>query len=83
MPMSRGTPASPAGPPRLCWDVPGGPNAVTAAEYIVTLALTPAQSERFVFATEFGHVRLASEPATVADDGTQIVTLRNVFTVVK
>jgi pilus assembly protein CpaB len=56
---------------------------VTASEYIVTLALTPAQSERFVFATEFGEVRLANEPATVSDDGTQIVTLRNVFTVVK
>ena len=56
---------------------------VTASEYIVTLALTPAQSERFVFATEFGHVWLADEPATVSDDGTQIITLGNVFTVVK
>ena len=56
---------------------------ITASEYIVTLALTPAQSERFVFATEFGHVWLANEPATVSDDGTQIITLGNVFTVVK
>ena len=56
---------------------------VTASEYIVTLALTPAQSERFVFATEFGHVRLANEPATVSDDGTQIITRGNVFTVVQ
>ena len=42
-----------------------------ASEYIVTLALTPAQSERFVFATEFGHVWLSNEPATVSDDGTR------------
>jgi pilus assembly protein CpaB len=60
-----------------------GVEQVTASEYIVTLALTPAQSERFVFATEFGHVWLANEPATVSDDGTQIITLGNVFTVVK
>ena len=55
---------------------------VTASEYIVTLALTPAQSERFVFATEFGHVRLSDQPATVTDDGTQIITQGNVYTVV-
>ena len=56
---------------------------VSASEYIVTLALTPAQSERFVFATEFGHVWLADEPATVSDDGTQIITVGNVYTVAK
>jgi hypothetical protein len=48
----------------------------------VTLALTPEQSERFVFATEFGHVWLANEPSTVADDGSRPVTLGNVFAVV-
>lgn len=56
---------------------------VTGSDYIVTLALTPAQSERFVFATEFGHVWLANEPATVSDDGTRLLTLGNVLTVVK
>lgn len=56
---------------------------VSGSDYIVTLALTPAQSERFVFATEFGHVWLANEPATVADDGTTLITLGNAYTVVK
>jgi pilus assembly protein CpaB len=60
-----------------------GQKQVTSSNYIVTLALTPAQSERFVFATEFGHVWLANEPATVNDDGTGIVTMGNVFAVVK
>jgi pilus assembly protein CpaB len=60
-----------------------GQPQVSSANYIVTLALTPAQSERFVFAAEFGHVWLSNEPATVKDDGTGIVTLGNVYTVVK
>jgi pilus assembly protein CpaB len=60
-----------------------GQAQVTSSNYIVTLALTPAQSERFVFATEFGHVWLSNEPATVKDDGTGITTLGNVYTVVK
>jgi pilus assembly protein CpaB len=55
---------------------------VSGAQYVVTLALTPEQSERFVFATEFGHVWLSKDPATVSDDGTRLVTLGNVFTVV-
>ncbi len=55
----------------------------TSTHYVVTLALTPEQSERFVFATEFGHVWLSSEAATVSDDGTRLVTLGNVFAVVK
>jgi pilus assembly protein CpaB len=64
-------------------DNKAGVDQISGAQYIVTLALTPGQSERFVFATEFGHVWLANEPATVSDDGTHIVTLGNVFTVVK
>jgi len=60
-----------------------GVDQVTGSDYIVTLALTPAQSERFVFAAEFGHVWLANEPATVSDDGTRLLTLGNVLTVVK
>jgi pilus assembly protein CpaB len=56
---------------------------VTGSQYVVTLALSPEQSERFVFATEFGHVWLSNEPATVSDDGTRMVTLGNVYTVVK
>ena len=56
---------------------------VSSYGYIVTLALTPAQSERFVFATEFGHVWLSNEPATVSDDGTALVTLGSVYTVVQ
>ena len=37
---------------------------VTGTQYVVTLALSPEQSERFVFATEFGNVWLSIEPAT-------------------
>jgi pilus assembly protein CpaB len=55
----------------------------SSTNYIVTLALTPEQSERLVFATEFGHVWLANEPATVSDDGTRLVTLGNVYKVTK
>jgi pilus assembly protein CpaB len=56
---------------------------VTGQQYVVTLALSPEQSERFVFATEFGHVWLSEEPASVSDDGTRLVTLGNVYSVVK
>jgi len=56
---------------------------VTGSQYVVTLALSPEQSERLVFATEFGHVWLSSEPATVSDDGARLVTLGNVYKVVK
>jgi pilus assembly protein CpaB len=56
---------------------------VTGTQYVVTIALSPEQSERFVFATEFGKVWLSLDPATVADDGTRPVTLANVYTVVK
>ena len=55
---------------------------VSDGQYIVTLALSPEQSERFVFAAEFGHVWLSSQPATVSDDGTRLVTLGNVYAVV-
>ena len=58
-------------------------NQVSSTNFIVTLALTPAQCERFVFATEFGHVWLANQPATVSDDGTDIITMGNVYAVVK
>ena len=60
-----------------------GVEQVTGAQYVVTLALSPEQSERFVFATEFGHVWLSIDPATGSDDGTRAVTLGNVYTVVK
>ena len=60
-----------------------GVEQVTGSQYIVTLALSPEQSERFVFATEFGHVWLSNEPATVSDDGTRLVTLGNVYSVAK
>ena len=56
---------------------------VTGSQYVVTLALSPEQSERFVFGTEFGHVWLAIDPATVDDDGTRPVTLGRVFAAVK
>ena len=55
---------------------------VSGSQYVVTLALSPEQSERFVFATEFGHVWLSNEPATVSDDGTRLITLGNVYTLV-
>jgi pilus assembly protein CpaB len=55
----------------------------SSTNYLVTLALTPEQSERLVFASEFGHVWLSNEPATVSDDGTRLVTLGNVYKVVK
>lgn len=56
---------------------------VTGSQYVVTLALSPEQSERFVFASEFGHVWLSNDPASVSDDGTRLVTLGNVYRVVK
>ena len=56
---------------------------VTGTQYVVTLALSPEQSERFVFATEFGKMWLSIQPATVADDGTRVVTLGNVYSVVR
>jgi pilus assembly protein CpaB len=56
---------------------------VSATSYVVTLALTPAQSDRFVFAAEFGHIWLSNEPASVSAAGTQLITLGNVYTVVK
>ncbi|HUS41914.1 MAG TPA: RcpC/CpaB family pilus assembly protein [Ilumatobacteraceae bacterium] len=56
---------------------------VTGTQYVVTLALSPEQSERFVFATEFGKVWLSIQPATVADDGTRVVTLGSVYAVVR
>lgn len=55
---------------------------VTGTQYVVTLALSPEESERFVFAKEFGHVWLSIEPSTVDDDGTRPVTLGNVLAVV-
>ena len=55
---------------------------VSGTQYVVTLALSPEQSERFVFAAEFGKVWLSLDPATVTDDGTRTVTLGNVYTVV-
>ena len=60
-----------------------GIEQVSGAQYVITLALSPEQSERFVFATEFGHVWLSNQPATVSDDGTRLVTLGNVYTVLK
>lgn len=56
---------------------------VTGTQYVVTLALSPEQSERFVFAAEFGKVRLSLDPASVTDDGIRPVTLADVFTGVK
>jgi pilus assembly protein CpaB len=56
---------------------------VTGTQYVVTLALSPEQSERFVFATEFGKVWLSIQPSTVSDDGTRPVTLGNVYSVVR
>ena len=54
---------------------------VSGTQYVVTLALSPEQSERFVFATEFGRVWLSIDPASVSDDGTRLVTLGNVYRV--
>ena len=56
---------------------------VTGTQYVVTLALSPEQSERFVFASEFGEIWLSIQPATVDDDGTRVVTLGNVYTAVR
>jgi pilus assembly protein CpaB len=56
---------------------------VSSDNYIVTLALTPPQSERFVFAAEFGKVWLSNEPATVSEDGTGIITMGSIYSVVK
>jgi pilus assembly protein CpaB len=59
-----------------------GVEQVTGSQYVVTLALSAEQSERFVFASEFGHVWLSNDPASVSDDGARLVTLGNVFAVV-
>jgi pilus assembly protein CpaB len=56
---------------------------VSSDNYIVTLALTPPQSERFVFAAEFGHVWLSNEPATVSEAGTSLVTMGSIYSVVQ
>ena len=56
---------------------------VTGTQYVVTIALSPEQSERFVFAKEFGKIWLSLDPASVTDDGTRPVTLANVYAVVK
>lgn len=55
---------------------------VRGSQFVVTLALSPEESERFVFAAEFGHLWLSSETASVSDDGTRLVTLGNVYEVV-
>jgi pilus assembly protein CpaB len=55
---------------------------VSATDYIVTLALTPAQSQRFVLAAEFGHIWLSSDPASVAAAGASVSNVGNVYTVV-
>jgi pilus assembly protein CpaB len=59
------------------------PQQISAEQYVITLALSPEQSERFVFAAEFGRLWLSNEPATVSDDGTRLVTLGNVYSVAK
>ncbi len=56
---------------------------VSGTQYVVTLAMSPEQSERFVFATEFGRVWLSLDPAGLDDDGTRPVTLANMFQVVQ
>lgn len=55
---------------------------VSNDKLIVTLALKAPQVEQIVFAAEFGHVWLASEPASVDESGTRLVTLGNVYTAV-
>jgi pilus assembly protein CpaB len=56
---------------------------VSGNQYVVTLALSPEESERFVFATEFGRIWLSIDPASVSDDGTRLVTLGNVYRVLR
>ena len=52
---------------------------VSSLEYVVTLAMSPEQAERFVFANEFGHVWLSNDPESVSDDGTRPVTVTNIY----
>jgi pilus assembly protein CpaB len=59
------------------------PDLSSANTFIVTLALDAEQSERLVFASEFGHVWLSNEPATVSEAGTGLVTLGSVYSVVQ
>lgn len=61
----------------------GAVPAIGASELVVTLAFTPEQSERFVFAIEFGNVWLAADPASVPDDTTRTVTIDKVYAVAK
>jgi pilus assembly protein CpaB len=60
-----------------------GQEQLRGSQYVITLALSPEQSERFVFAAENGHLWLSKMPASVSDDGTRLVTLGNVYSVVK
>lgn len=60
----------------------GTAQQVSNENFVVTLALSPAQSKHFVFAAEFGHIWLSNEPATVKADGTGIIGIGNVYSVV-
>ncbi|WP_306231502.1 Flp pilus assembly protein CpaB [Agrococcus beijingensis] len=50
-----------------------------AAQLMVTIALSPADAERVVFAQEFGSVWLSLEGAEVPVDGTRVVTAEEIF----
>ena len=53
------TTSAPVSPTRATNETTTGIAQVTGTQYVVTLALSPEQSERFVFATEFGQVWLS------------------------
>ncbi|SFR98432.1 pilus assembly protein CpaB [Agrococcus baldri] len=74
----------------LVTDVRGGVSTVTnedgstseqaaAGSVMVTLALSPADAERVVFASEFATIWLSLEGEAVPEAGTQIVTIEEIF----
>ena len=60
-----------------------GARQATGVEVVAVASRSQESAERFAFAAEFGHVWLSNDPATVSSDGTSVVTLGSVYTVVK
>jgi pilus assembly protein CpaB len=57
---------------------PSGP-AVPEGSVYVTFALTTGDTERVIFAAEFGRIWLTNEPAEATEDGAQIRDLGGIF----
>jgi pilus assembly protein CpaB len=58
---------------------PAGPILSSSSQVILTVALTPAEAERLVFAQEFASLWFAAEGAEVPESGTSFQTRATVF----